>query len=322
MSEDTHKRLNYLFMPYAMRAVDKLRQKKGRFAHYTSASVALQIIDKKIVWMRNAVLMNDFSEIQHGQTCLLSSWHDDDAGGRLRILLDRLKSGLDKEVAQQFDSRIYDRRVQSYITSVSLHGGRALDEDKYGRLSMWRAYGGKTNVALIMKSDPFVTESNALNAFTSPVKYCDKEGFKADFVSFVKGLEESFDVLQKVGSDEVLKYLIWAFHFAVVSTKHPGFEEEDEWRVIHSPTLFPSERILFDIENVDGVPQHVYKLELKNYPDEGLVGATLPELLDEIIIGPTESPWPIYEALVTKLKENHVENAENKVRLSDIPLRR
>ena len=138
----------------------------------------------------------------------------------------------------------------------------------------------------------------------------------------LKSLEDNFNFLEKAGPAQVVTTLSWAFHFAALSTKHPGFAEEREWRIIHSPTMLPSERIGFDIETIEGVPQRVYKLQMENHPDEGLIGATLPELLEEIIVGPTESPWPIYDALVTKLEENGVENARSKVRISNIPLRR
>ena len=322
MNDEAQEKLGRIFMPYAMRRLDQVRQKKTKFAHYTSAYAAIQIIEKKTVWMRNAVVMNDFSEVQHGQECLIESWSDENVGGRLKALMKRIDPDLVERVQQGFNNRLHDREVQSYLISISEHGDGALDEDMYGRLSMWRAYGGDTNVAFVFNNKPFVSESNALNAFTSPVLYCDKEGFKYHFLEMIKGLEKNFDFLAEIGPDEVETRLFWALHFAALSTKHPGFSEEKEWRVIYSSTLLPSERIKFDIETLGGVPQKVYKLLLKNYPEEGFVGATLPEFLDEIIIGPTESPWPIYEALSTRLEENGVENAWSKVRISNIPLRR
>lgn len=320
--EEVQKKLAQLFMPYAVRRADEIREKGTQFAHYTSAYAALQIIEKKVVWMRNAVVMNDFSEVQHGQNCLVHSWKDENAGGRLRALLEKLQPGLAHVVVQEFDRRIHDREVQSYLISISEHGDGALDEDRYGRLSMWRAYGGNTNVAFVFKHTPFIAASDALNAYTSPVFYSDEERFKEHFIEIVDGLEANFDFLQQVGNESVVKMLTWAFHFAALSTKHPGFAEEKEWRVIHSPSMLPSDKIGFDIETIEGVPQRVYKLKMENHPDEGFTGATLPELLEEIIIGPTQYPWPLYEALATKLEENGVKDAWSKVRTSEIPLRR
>lgn len=45
-----------------------------KFAHYTSAQVATDIIkapgEDRCLWLRNAMLMNDFSEIEYGQQLL------------------------------------------------------------------------------------------------------------------------------------------------------------------------------------------------------------------------------------------------------------
>lgn len=311
-----------LFLPHAFERVTEAKRRNIRFSHYTSAYAALQIIEKNAVWMRNAVLMNDFSEVQHGQRCLAAAWRDDKIGGRLRHLLETLQTGLSARVADAFDKRANDRGVQSYLVAISEHGSDSIDEDRYGRLSMWRAYGGDTNVAFVFNNKPFFSDSNPLNAFTSPVLYKNEDGFKENFLSLIEGLEANRDFLNEMGADQVLRHLTNALNFAALSTKHPAFAEEREWRVIYSPTIYPSDKIPFNIETVSGVPQRVYKLNFKNYPDEGFVGASLPELLEEIIIGPTSYPWPIYDAIATKLEEAGVADPWNKVRISNIPLRR
>ena len=44
----------------------------------------------------------------------------------------------------------------TYLTSISEHRNK---EDTFGRLSMWRAYGETTGVALVMNNSPFLTPS-------------------------------------------------------------------------------------------------------------------------------------------------------------------
>lgn len=323
---DIQKKVGELFFPHAMAKLAELKERKIRFSHYTSAYAALQIIEKEEVWLRNAVVMNDFSEIQHGQNCIAHAWRDmaigGVEGGRLYKLLESVQSGLTQGIADAFDRNAHDRNVQSYLVSISEHGDGTTDEDKYGRLSMWRAYGGNTNVAFVFNTTPFASESNAYNAFTSPVLYRDPDGFKSKFEEVIVGLEKEKDFLKMIGPKAVHDSLSAAFHFAALSTKHPGFSEEKEWRVIHSPTLMPSSRISSNIETINGVPQRVYKLRLENYPEDGLTGATLNELLEEILIGPTATPWPIYEALASKLEEKGVKDPWSRVKISDIPLRR
>ena len=93
--------------------------------------------------------------------------------------------------------------------------------------------------------------------------------------------------------------------------------------MIHCPKLHPSERLIRTVEIVGEAPQVVYKIPLKNAPEEGLVGIELPEILDRVIIGPTDHyPLATYEAFVTLLDEAGVPDPGSKVRISAIPLRR
>lgn len=288
-------------MPYAMDKLDDIERSGTNFVHYTSAYAATQIVKNEEVWLRNAVVMNDFSEVQHGEKCLAQSWKDETVGGRLRALLDQLTDDLADRIASTFDSHSNERTVQSFLMSVSEHGNADKSEEKYGRLSMWRAYGGDTNVALVFKNSPFTSEEVNLQAFSSPVLYKDPDGFKEEFLRLVEGLEAAFDFLKEIGPEEVFNQLYWAFHMASLSTKHPGFSEEREWRVIYSPTLFGRSPLMKEeIETIGGVPQKVIKLPLKSDAASGYSGYALGEILEEIIIGPTDtagrstSPWRCY----------------------------
>lgn len=121
---------------------------------------------------------------------------------------------------------------------------------------------------------------------------------------------------------EVLKNEIFnVFRFAVLCTKHPGFVEEREWRVIYLPRFEHSERLIKEIVSIKGTPQMIHKIPLKNIPEEGLVGVEIPEIVDRIIIGPTKYPIAIYDAFVTLLGEAGVEDAKSRIFISDIPLR-
>ena len=66
------------------------------------------------------------------------------------------------------------------MTCISEH---LEDEDNHGRLSIWRAYGGSTGVAMVMNSRAMFTESNALGAFTSPVQYANVETFGRELMA-------------------------------------------------------------------------------------------------------------------------------------------
>src|SRR5215469_16282671 len=89
-------RLEQIFMPYAHRQRAELLQKQGatasretafRFAHYTSAEAALNIINTKRIWMRNTSCMVDYSEVRHGYDLLNQFVTDKDRWGAFTAAL-------------------------------------------------------------------------------------------------------------------------------------------------------------------------------------------------------------------------------------------
>jgi len=46
-----------------------------------------------------------------------------------------------------------------------------------------------------------------------------------------------------------------------------------------------------------------------------------PQVFDRLIVGPTPYPWPIYGAFVEALNANGVPNADERVFVSNIPIR-
>jgi hypothetical protein len=108
---------------------------------------------------------------------------------------------------------------------------------------------------------------------------------------------------------------------AVVCLKHEGFHEEREWRAIHSPKRSPSPHIESSVEVVGGVPQLIYKVPLENNASASIRGMEISELLDRVIIGPTQFPWVTYEAFVTSLEVAGVKDAASRVFISRIPVR-
>ena len=109
--------------------------------------------------------------------------------------------------------------------------------------------------------------------------------------------------------------------FAAACAKHPGFAEEQEWRLVYLPRMGESSVLEKSVDVIQGVPQTVYRIPLKDRPEDGLVGIEIPRLLERVIIGPSNFPWPLYEAFVAELKDAGVENADRKVVISDILLR-
>ncbi|NYT78084.1 DUF2971 domain-containing protein [Alcaligenaceae bacterium] len=323
---EQEKQLIQIFLPHAMRELQRVGQSRARFAHYTSAETGLKIFQSEKMLLRNSNLMNDFSEVRHGIDCLLSAYNGP-LGNRLKVALRTVRDDLPQTVETSFNSEIMDFRTETYLMSVSEHDDH---EDKFGRLSMWRAYAPKNGVAFILNNRPFICESNALNAFTSPVAYSTREDFQPAFQEVVSSIENNIETLQHLGAKQVHDRLLNAFRFAVQSTKHPAFKEEREWRVIYSPTLLlrdgrlteeQGKRVPTEIMTLGGVPQRVYAIPCRDYPEEGFVGATIPDLLDRVLIGPSQDSHTIAQAYVEELTRLNVPDAHNKVVITGIPLR-
>jgi hypothetical protein len=316
-----------LFQPYAASRLQLARSNNTRFAHYTSADTACKVLRSQSMWLRNSAVMNDFSEVQHGFNCLKSAW-DGPYGVRLRSVLSEIQPDLPNIFQANFDTMFPDVRLETYLTSISEH--EEGHEDRYGRLSMWRAYAPKDGVAFVFNNRPFVGEANPFNAFTSPVLYADQEGFAAHFREIVEHCEANVVTLKAAGGAWVHDVMLSALRFAVQSTKHPAFREEREWRVLYTPTLLQRagqmneqqiERIPTEVLTVGGVPQRIYKIPMRNYPDENFVGATAPELIDRVLIGPSMDSYLIAQAIVAELRAAGVENPEDRVVITNIPLR-
>lgn len=319
-----------VFFPYAMKRIDRVKKTNGRFVYYTSAATACSILEKKEVWLRNTRLMNDYSELAHGLKCLQEAWDDLEVQAEMNSVFDQIGPDVRERIQSEFNSRLLERVLETYILCISEHGSALrdddghliVDEDLHGRLSMWRAYGGDSSVAFVFNNAPFLNESDAFHAFTSPVMYADPPKFREEFLCFIKNLAHNIEWLKEMGPDIFVSSMEAALVAAILSTKHPAFAEEREWRVIYSPTVMRSEHIKMEVIAVGGIPQRIQKLRLKNNPDAGLVGITIPEIVNRIIIGPTQEPNPIAAALVTLLSDLRVPDPHDRIWVSGVPLRK
>ena len=294
-----------------------VKENNTLFAHYTSAEVAMSIIQNRSVWMRNAITMNDFSEISYGRTAVFNAW-ESPGGLKLRAALEAVHEGSVKEIATLFTSWQGDLETKTYLTSLSEHDA---DEDNLGRLSMWRAYGGRNGVALILNRTPLEAETNELKAYTTPVFYGDQQSVEAQFDRMATAVLRNTGMIKMLPMPDLLNTMFVALRFMVLGTKHPAFSEEREWRVIYSPNLELSPVIEAFVHPVRGVPQIIQKLPLRNDPANGLHGAAIPDLLHRVIIGPTEDPVAMRDAFLVLLEEAEVPNPEERIWMSGIPLR-
>lgn len=307
-------RLMTIFFPHAAEKTVSMRETGRRFVHYTSAEAAMNILSSKSVWMRKTSCMADFTEVEHGLNNLDEAYGGE-AGTSLVNVLNSLFDGISADIEELFKGWRPTLSTDTYITCFSEHHD---SEDNTGRLSMWRAFSRTTGVAFVFNTAPFVNPSDALKAYTSPVSY---EAHEKDLVKIAENIKESVEFLREQGRETIVGYVFNAFKFGALCSKHPGFKEEVEWRIIYTPSMEKSPYLVKDIQVIGGIPQQIYKIPLQNFPDEGLVGAEIPELIDRIIIGPTAYPSAVREAFEGLLEDAGVSEPRRLICVSDLPIR-
>lgn len=316
-------RLEAIFMPDARRRRDKLyigQTKPPRFVHYTSAYAALQIIEKKRVWLRNTTCMADYREVQHGYDMLLE-YFNTPAKAALRASLDTVFDGVFDEAVSIFDRWWADTRFGTYIASLSEHDDK---EDQNGRLSMWRAFGTGSpgpKVAIVLTPPAFSKSLASLEVSFSPVSYISS-GKTSEILDEVRdNVDDQVSYLQQAGRETVVANIFQMLLSAVTCVKHDGFEEEREWRAVYAPSRRFSPLIDQVVETVGGVPQIVCQLPLDQTASPDLADLDFATMFDRLIIGPTQYPVAVMEAFRVKLDKAGVANAASRIVASNIPIR-
>jgi len=314
-------RLGNIFVPHhQQQLVDHFRgQTHARFVHYTSADAALQIIESKRLWMRNTNCMADYREVQHGFDILSRFFSDTAKQKAFTDVLDACTPGAAQEAFQIFGKWSNDIRFNTYIAAISEHDDA---EDSFGRLSMWRAFGGSVGRVGIVMSVPLATMATTpLGILFNPVAYLSEKEAHYVLTDVIANVNAERTYLQSVDHKHIVSAVFAMLLAGVVCLKHAGFREEREWRVIYSPERAPSPLIDSATEVIRGIPQIIHKLPLDASVSESIADLDLVRLFDRLIIGPSAYPWPMYQAFVGALKNAGIADADKRVVCSDIPIR-
>jgi hypothetical protein len=296
-----------------------------KLVHYTSAQTAHAILtakseDDRCLWLRNATEMNDFMEVDYGFAMLREAFDDKELEVSFEAVLNTIRSGHFLDVFRAIGEEASSIKLNTYLLSLSKHSGPELE---MGLLSMWRAYGGEANVCLVFNSDAFVNEQQAYDVVTVPVDYGGVDSVKTELKRIRDAMYDNRDVLRRIHPDIVHDNLKYALDIMLLSTKHPGFAEEKEWRILYRPPAPPKQpNVPSKIVCVNGIVQSVFYLPMKDIPEKGVAKANLNDLLHSIIIGPTPNPNVVGNAFIRLLHAAGIENAHERIKISGIPLRR
>ncbi len=308
-----------VFSPVVFRKVWEGAGRQQRFAHYTSASAALSIIEGRSVWLRNARYLDDITEVIHGIDHLIAFFNSDEADPFWN-LVDHRSSNVSDRIIQLFNGWSPDMQTNTFVTCLSEHDD---DEDEIGRLSMWDLYGKSgAPVALVINPQQIFSSSDVLKAYSFPVLYGNGENAFSVFRQTITAMNENSDFVRSIPDERLLAHVFHMLHSLSFCLKKPIFREQREWRVVYRPSFQPSDVITESIEIIKDVPQKVHRLPLQDVPEQGLVGIEPGTLLNRILIGPSQHQAETRRLFIERLSSLGFANAASMVCAVDAPLRR
>lgn len=257
-------------------------------AHYTSIAVFEQMMANDEVWFSNPLYMNDLEELRFGMlegarafresSILREALPSPEAHACLIDYFDHLFN--------EFDTK---HAFQTYIMCLSLHPPENTD----GRLSMWRGYGAGGNGVAIVFDTAKVEANEASPLIVGPINY-GSSAQRLDWINekvnalagILKGQDLDDETLFKAAYHWIERLKLFSLF-----TKHIGFAEENEWRVVYMSERDPdgalSKMHSYAITARGAEP----KLKLQVRPLKGVFSEDLifDKIVDRVILGPTTS---------------------------------
>ena len=177
-------KVDEIFCPTRVQNALNFAEDDKKLAYYTNASTAVEIIRNQEIWLRNALLMNDYSELSYGLNLFRNSLNSQ-AGQEFKDALNSIKLNLFDKAIRLFEPWESTVLTDTFITCFSAH---LPSENQHGRLSMWRAYG---NTALVVDSSPFLNAKANSGIYSVPVHYWNQSDFNSELSKVAVLIDEN-----------------------------------------------------------------------------------------------------------------------------------
>lgn len=295
-------------------------------AHYTSLENLEKILDSEQIWLSNPLLMNDLEEVRfgvlNGMEIIRSSKELHEALGT-----DSRRSAFFDAIEEAFDEYGNEDVIDLYVICFSIHK----KDNNDGILSMWRGYGNQGKGAALVFDTSKLPVPDESPLTLGGVWYATKEERKEKITQKINALSEFIaanhfpDGYLHDTARELFKRLCI---FSVFS-KHLGFKEEEEWRLVYLKDRDQidgdSKLVFFDkyfsyFNGPSGV-QPKLKLPIGEFLQSIGAAVTFSDLIDSIIIGPTAASPLAKRSVERMLKDIGKPSLAEKVRSSEIPFR-
>ena len=297
-----------------------MKGERPLLAHYTSVETLEKILKNEELWLSNPLFMNDLDEMRFGLTRGKAFFDQTDlekACGLNSATAAQLRAAFNTYYSE-YESK---HALNVYVLCLSMHAADETD----GILSMWRAYANNGSgaavvfdtgaIKVIMEDSPLVLTPVRYASTTDRLQWLERK--VADWCAIVAQAEIPQPMLY------IPAY--WLFNVILgfaLSTKHIGFLEEHEWRLIYMPDR-DKEQVLADkFDYIVGSRGVEPKLKLKIAPLDGAIPQfSFSEILHSILLGPSISSPLASASVVRMLEKLNKKDLIPKVHSSTIPLR-
>jgi hypothetical protein len=295
--------------------------KRPLLAHYTSITTLDAIMANDQVWFSNPLFMNDSEELRFGilQGVEALRRHQEirNACGsheRYTAFLAAFDS--------LFDSFANEHAFDVYAFCAAEHDPENTD----GVLSMWRGYGGNgSGAAIIFDTSKLRYVDGVAPMIVSNVIYASSE----QRVAWIANKLDEFATLLGEVHVETDKLYLPAFQlferlkmFSLFS-KHRGFAEEKEWRVVYLRERDREKKLDEMLHYAIGPRGLEPKLKLQIKPIDGVTAAdlSLESIVSQIILGPTLSSPLAINSVKRMLEKNRKSELAKRLVGSTTPYR-
>ena len=294
--------------------------KRPMLAHYTTIETLEGIISNDELWFSNPLYMNDYEELRFGMLeserlfrenqDIIDACCSDERYVIVREHFEKLFSDFNQKHA--FDT---------YVFCFSEHD----PDNPDGLLSMWRGYGEDGNGAAVVFNMQKINYRKYTPLILSNVIYATRD----ERISWIRNKLSKFsELLQKydIPNDQLWRAVSELFErlkMFSIFTKHQGFAEEKEWRIVYLRERDVDDVFSNMLNYAVGQKGVELKFKLKIAPIEGFTDddLSLEKIVHEIILGPAISTSLAYRSMCRMLEVKNKQGLIDRVRVSTTPYR-
>ena len=303
-----------------LQSAETFTAKRPLLAHYTSIAVLECIMDSNEVWFSNPLYMNDMEELRFGILEGASAFRLNEEVKSACGSAERYKKLL-HGYEYLFDQFSNQHAFDIYVFCLSEHDRENTD----GLLSLWRGYGGNGSGAAIIFDTSKLNEIQDSPLIISKVTYASQDK-RRDWID--EKLNAFADLIKnnKIPDDKLYLPAYALFErikIFSIFTKHSGFSEEREWRVVYMKERDSDHKIDSMLHYAVGRRGIEPKFKFKICPIEGVTSndLSIEKIIHKIILGPSVSSPLAISAVKRMLEKVGKHELTSKVIASTTPFR-